>query len=61
MSRVKRRDSQYCLLEALQCGSCPTVEHLEFRDSYFYPKDLQAMVAACSNLKTFVYDVMENY
>ena len=61
MSGVKRLDSQYCPLEALQRGLCPTVEHLEFRDSHFYSKDLQAMLAACSNLNAFVYDVGENY
>ena len=42
-------------------GSCPTGQHLEFRDSHFYPVNLQAMLAACSNLKTFDYDVGKNF
>lgn len=41
----------------LECGSCPTVEHLEFSDSVLEAKELKDILAACSNLKTFVHDV----
>lgn len=41
----------------LECGSCPTVEHLDFRDSVLEARELKDILAACSNLKTFVHDV----
>ncbi|KAI4225659.1 MAG: hypothetical protein L6R36_003739 [Xanthoria steineri] len=60
MSRISsfmfRADWSF-LFGKLECGSCPTIEHLEFRDSVPEAEDLKDILAACSNLKTFVYDV----
>lgn len=44
-------------LAMLKDGSCPTVEHLELRDSKLHSKELKCTLAACCNLRTFVYDV----
>ncbi|KAL8770753.1 MAG: hypothetical protein Q9209_003620 [Squamulea sp. 1 TL-2023] len=46
-----------CPLGMLTHGSCPTVERLELRDSKLNAKDLKGMFAACSSLRTFVYDL----
>ncbi|KAL8680453.1 MAG: hypothetical protein Q9186_003351 [Xanthomendoza sp. 1 TL-2023] len=44
-------------LTSLECGTCPTVRHLELRDSKLNTMDVKATLAACSNLKTFIYDL----
>ncbi|KAL8811302.1 MAG: hypothetical protein Q9223_001819 [Gallowayella weberi] len=41
----------------LEPGSCSTLEHLELRDSKLSAEDVKATLAACSNLKSFVYDL----
>ncbi|KAL8912151.1 MAG: hypothetical protein Q9171_002785 [Xanthocarpia ochracea] len=44
-------------LATLEHGSCPTVEHLELRENNINnAKDLKGMLAACSNLRTFVFE-----
>ena len=44
-------------LATLEYGSCPTVRHLELRENKINAKDLKGMLAACSNLRTFVFEV----
>ncbi|KAL8924379.1 MAG: hypothetical protein Q9172_002726 [Xanthocarpia lactea] len=50
-------ESQQFPLAMLEYGSCPTVEHLELRENKINAKDLKGMLAACSNLRTFVFEV----
>ncbi|KAL8798349.1 MAG: hypothetical protein Q9182_006737 [Xanthomendoza sp. 2 TL-2023] len=44
-------------LTCLKSGSCSTLEHLELRDSKLGAKMVKAMLATCSNLRTFVYEL----
>ncbi|KAL8855433.1 MAG: hypothetical protein Q9178_007922 [Gyalolechia marmorata] len=50
-------ENQQFPLATLEHGSCPTVEHLELRENKINVKDLKGMLAACSNLRTFVFEV----
>lgn len=55
MRRTWSEDDELSLT-SVKPGSCPTLKHLELRCSSLNSLDLTQLLAACTDLKTFVYD-----
>ncbi|KAL8839221.1 MAG: hypothetical protein Q9170_001827 [Blastenia crenularia] len=52
---------EYSPMASLEPGCCPTLEHLELRNSRLSAADLEGILGASSSLKTFVYNLCRDY